>query len=138
LDEFWWSARYRRHLTATGVAYGQAHRLAASEKQRHKMAADEPGPAEHSDRADHDSSPCAEIARVMNHGPRSALFKGQENDMLFGALVFFIIAIIPAVFGLGGIAATASSIAQILFFVFLVIFLITLVMGVAGRRRPPI
>jgi uncharacterized membrane protein YtjA (UPF0391 family) len=51
---------------------------------------------------------------------------------------FFIIAIVAAVFGFGGIAATASSIAQILFFVFLAIFLITLVMGMAGRRRPPI
>jgi uncharacterized membrane protein YtjA (UPF0391 family) len=62
----------------------------------------------------------------------------MEGDMLYWALVFFIIAIIAAVFGFGGIAATASSIAQILFFVFLVIFLITLVMGMAGRRRPPI
>ena len=62
----------------------------------------------------------------------------MEDDMLYWALVFFIIAIIAAVFGFGGIAATASSIAQILFFVFLVIFLITLVMGMAGRRRPPI
>src|SRR6516225_7630730 len=62
----------------------------------------------------------------------------MEDDMLYWALVFFIIAIVAAVFGFGGIAATASSIAQILFFVFLVIFLVTLVMGVAGRRRPPI
>ena len=31
-----------------------------------------------------------------------------------------------------------DRIAQILFFVFLVIFVIALVMGVAGRRRPPI
>jgi uncharacterized membrane protein YtjA (UPF0391 family) len=62
----------------------------------------------------------------------------MEYDMLYWALVFFIIAIVAAVFGFGGIAATASSIAQILFFVFLVIFLVTLVMGVAGRRRPPI
>jgi uncharacterized membrane protein YtjA (UPF0391 family) len=62
----------------------------------------------------------------------------REDDMLYWALVFFIIAIIAAFFGFGGIATTAASIAQILFFVFLVIFLIALVMGVAGRRRPPI
>jgi uncharacterized membrane protein YtjA (UPF0391 family) len=42
------------------------------------------------------------------------------------------------ILGFGGIATTAASIAQILFFVFLVIFLVALVMGVAGRRRPPI
>jgi len=62
----------------------------------------------------------------------------MEDDMLYWALVFFIIAIVAAVFGFGGIAAAASSVAQMLFFVFLVIFLITLVMGMAGRRRPPI
>lgn len=62
----------------------------------------------------------------------------MENDMLYWALVFFIIAIIAAIFGFGGIAATAAGIAKILFFVFLVIFLISLVIGLAGRRRPPI
>jgi uncharacterized membrane protein YtjA (UPF0391 family) len=70
--------------------------------------------------------------RALRAGPP------MEDDMLYWALVFFIIAIVAAILGFGGIAATASSIAQILFFVFLVIFLITLVMGVAGRRRPPI
>jgi len=62
----------------------------------------------------------------------------MEDDMLYWALVFFIIAIIAAFFGFGGVASTAASIAQILFFLFLVIFVIALVMGVAGRRRPPI
>jgi uncharacterized membrane protein YtjA (UPF0391 family) len=58
--------------------------------------------------------------------------------MLYWALVFFIVAIVAAVLGFGGVASTAAGIAQILFFVFLVIFLISLVMGLAGRRRPPI
>jgi len=40
-----------------GVAYGHAHRLASSEKQRHEMAADETGSAEHRDSAGHGSSP---------------------------------------------------------------------------------
>jgi uncharacterized membrane protein YtjA (UPF0391 family) len=62
----------------------------------------------------------------------------MEDDMLYWALVFFIIAIVAAFFGFGGVATTAASIAQILFFVFLGIFLLALVMGVAGRRRPPI
>src|SRR5690606_14144868 len=44
-----------------------------------------------------------------------------RNIMLHYAIIFFIIAIIAAVFGFGGIAAGASSIAQILFVVFLVL-----------------
>jgi uncharacterized membrane protein YtjA (UPF0391 family) len=70
--------------------------------------------------------------------PRISGGLSMEDVMLYWALVFFVIAIIAAVFGFGGIASTAAGIAQILFFVFLVIFLISLVMGLAGRRRPPI
>jgi uncharacterized membrane protein YtjA (UPF0391 family) len=70
--------------------------------------------------------------------PRISGGPSMEGVMLYWALVFFIIAIIAAVFGFGGIASTAAGIAQILFFVFLVIFVISLVMGLAGRRRPPI
>ena len=40
------------------------------------------------------------------------------------AVVFFIIALIAAVFGFGGIAAGAAGIAKILFYIFLAIFLI--------------
>jgi len=69
----------------------------------------------------------AHLGRALNGGRH-----------LYWALVFFVIAIIAALFGFGGVATTAASIAQILFFVFLVIFLVALVMGVAGRRRPPI
>jgi uncharacterized membrane protein YtjA (UPF0391 family) len=54
--------------------------------------------------------------------------------MLYWAAVFFVIALIAAVFGFGGIAAGASSIAQVLFFVFLVLFIISLIAG--GFRRP--
>ncbi len=49
--------------------------------------------------------------------------------MLYYALVFFIVAVVAALFGFGNIAAGASSIAQILFFVFLVLFVISLLMG---------
>ena len=55
--------------------------------------------------------------------------------MLYWAAVFFVIALVAAVFGFGGIAAGALSIAQILFFVFLVLFVISLVFG--GIRRGP-
>jgi len=58
--------------------------------------------------------------------------------MLRWALVFFIVAIIAAVFGFGGIAAGSADIARVLFFLFLVVFLISLVWGLAtGRRTVP-
>jgi uncharacterized membrane protein YtjA (UPF0391 family) len=53
--------------------------------------------------------------------------------MLHYALVFFLIALVAAVFGFGGIAVASAGIAKILFYLFLVIFLVTLVMGVARR-----
>jgi uncharacterized membrane protein YtjA (UPF0391 family) len=53
--------------------------------------------------------------------------------MLRYALIFFIVALIAALFGFGGIAAGAVAIAKILFFVFLIMFLVTLLMGVMRR-----
>jgi uncharacterized membrane protein YtjA (UPF0391 family) len=49
--------------------------------------------------------------------------------MLHYTVVFFVIALIAAVFGFGGIAAGATEIAKILFFVFLVITLISFLIG---------
>jgi uncharacterized membrane protein YtjA (UPF0391 family) len=54
--------------------------------------------------------------------------------MLHYAAVFFVVAIIAALFGFTGLAVGAASIAKILFFVFLIGALITLLMG-AFRRR---
>ena len=54
--------------------------------------------------------------------------------MLHYALVFFVIALIAAVFGFGGIAAGAVEIAKVLFFLFLVIAAITFVMGLVRKR----
>jgi uncharacterized membrane protein YtjA (UPF0391 family) len=48
-------------------------------------------------------------------------------------LIFFLIAIVAAVFGFGGVAVASAGIAKILFYLFLVMFLVTLVMGVARR-----
>ena len=58
--------------------------------------------------------------------------------MLHYAAVFFIIALVAALFGFGGIAAGAVEIAKILFFVFLVIAAITFVLGLVrrGKRSP--
>lgn len=53
--------------------------------------------------------------------------------MLYWALMFFVVALIAALFGFTGIALAAAGIAKILFFVFLVFFLITFVMHLAGR-----
>ena len=51
--------------------------------------------------------------------------------MLYWALVFFVVAIVAAVFGFGGIASASAGIAQILFFVFLVLFPVALIMRAA-------
>jgi uncharacterized membrane protein YtjA (UPF0391 family) len=52
--------------------------------------------------------------------------------MLHYTVVFFVIALIAAVFGFGGIAAGATEIAKILFFVFLAITIVLYLMG----RKP--
>ena len=49
--------------------------------------------------------------------------------MLHYTVVFFVIAIVAAVFGFGGIAAGATEIAKILFFVFLAVTVISFIMG---------
>lgn len=51
----------------------------------------------------------------------------QEIRMLYYALLFFVVAIVAAVFGFGGIAAASAGIAQILFFVFAALFIATLI-----------
>lgn len=56
--------------------------------------------------------------------------------MLYYAALFFIIALVAALFGFGGIAAGAVEIAKILFFVFLVLFVVSLVAGLMRRGGP--
>jgi uncharacterized membrane protein YtjA (UPF0391 family) len=53
--------------------------------------------------------------------------------MLHYAVVFFIIALIAAVFGFGGIAAGAAGIAKILFIIFLIGAVVTFLLSL-GRR----
>ncbi len=53
--------------------------------------------------------------------------------MLHYAAVFFVIALIAALFGFGGIAAGAVEIAKVLFFIFIVLFLVSLVAGLFRR-----
>jgi uncharacterized membrane protein YtjA (UPF0391 family) len=61
---------------------------------------------------------------------------GKESIMLYYAAVFFIIAIVAAIFGFGGIVSAATGIAKVLFFIFLILFLLSLVSG--SFRRPPV
>lgn len=60
--------------------------------------------------------------------------------MLRWSLIFFIVAIIAAVFGFGGVASGASDIARVLFFFFIVFFVVSLIWGLATGRRvgPPV
>jgi uncharacterized membrane protein YtjA (UPF0391 family) len=54
--------------------------------------------------------------------------------MLYYAVVFFIVALIAALFGFTGIAAGAVEIAKILFFVFILLFVVSLLVGMMRRR----
>ncbi|MFB9886022.1 DUF1328 domain-containing protein [Balneatrix alpica] len=53
--------------------------------------------------------------------------------MLYYALVFFLIALVAALFGFGGIAAGAVSIAKVLFFIFLLMAVISFIAGLVKR-----
>jgi uncharacterized membrane protein YtjA (UPF0391 family) len=57
--------------------------------------------------------------------------------MLKWALIFFVVAIVAAIFGFGGIVEGAISIAMVLFWVFLALFVIALIVGLVsgGRTR---
>lgn len=55
--------------------------------------------------------------------------------MLHYAVVFFVIALIAAVFGFGGIAAGAVGIAKLLFFVFIVLAAVSFVVNLVRSRH---
>lgn len=54
--------------------------------------------------------------------------------MLQYAIVFFLVALIAALFGFTGIAAGAVEVARILFFVFILLFVGSLIMGLLRRK----
>jgi uncharacterized membrane protein YtjA (UPF0391 family) len=58
----------------------------------------------------------------------------EEVAMLYYAAMFFVIAVVAAVFGFGGIAAGAVEIAKILFFIFLILFIGSLIWGLMNRN----
>jgi uncharacterized membrane protein YtjA (UPF0391 family) len=55
--------------------------------------------------------------------------------MLRWSVIFFVIAIIAAIFGFGGIAEGAADIAKILFFIFLALFVIAILFGASIFKR---
>ena len=55
--------------------------------------------------------------------------------MLWWALVFFIIAIVAAIFGFAGIVSAAASVAQVIFYVALVLFVLSFIVHLAGGGR---
>src|SRR4051812_8254963 len=73
----------------------------------------------------------ATAATATWHPDRSGAWgsAGEGETMLHYAVVFFIIALIAAVFGFGGIAAGAVGIAKVLFFVFLILAVVSLLFG---------
>jgi uncharacterized membrane protein YtjA (UPF0391 family) len=54
--------------------------------------------------------------------------------MLHYAVVFFVIALIAALFGFGGIAAGAVEIGKILFFVFVILAVASFLFGLIRKR----
>ena len=60
---------------------------------------------------------------------RAAANNQEFNNMLHYAVVFFVIALIAALFGFGGIAAGAAGIAKILFVVFVILAVAAFLFG---------
>lgn|SRR5512135_1281607 len=74
------------------------------------------------------------VCRVSMRGDvQSVAQYFRRNIVLYYALVFFVIAVIAALFGFGGIAAGAVEIAKILFFIFLVLFVVSFAIGLLRR-----
>jgi uncharacterized membrane protein YtjA (UPF0391 family) len=57
----------------------------------------------------------------------------QETTMLHYAVVFFVIALIAALFGFGGIAAGAAGIAKLLFVLFAILAVASFLFGLIRK-----
>ena len=55
--------------------------------------------------------------------------------MLRWSAIFFVIAIVAAIFGFGGVAEGAASVAKVLFFIFLALFLIAIIFGASIFKK---
>jgi uncharacterized membrane protein YtjA (UPF0391 family) len=65
----------------------------------------------------------------------SSRLKGEQN-MVRWAIIFFVIALIAAVFGFGGIAGDAAWIGKILLVVFVILAVVSMLMGRRGPGLP--
>ena len=54
--------------------------------------------------------------------------------MLHFAVVFFVIALVAALFGFGGVAAGAVGIAKVLFFVFVIMAVVSFIIGLLKKN----
>jgi uncharacterized membrane protein YtjA (UPF0391 family) len=78
--------------------------------------------------------PARPRAPALLLGTTDALIARQnEVIMLRAAVVFFVIAIVAAIFGFGGIASSAIGVAKICFYIFAIIAVISLILGLARR-----
>jgi uncharacterized membrane protein YtjA (UPF0391 family) len=57
-----------------------------------------------------------------------------ENTMLYYAVIFFVIALVAALFGFTGIAAGAAGVAKVLFFVFIVLAIVSFLVNMFRGR----
>jgi uncharacterized membrane protein YtjA (UPF0391 family) len=57
------------------------------------------------------------------------------KPMFRWAIIFFIIAIVAALFGFGGVAGLSADIGKFLFVAFLIVAAVTLIMGLGARRN---
>ena len=55
--------------------------------------------------------------------------------MLKWSAIFFVIALVAAIFGFTGIAAGAASIAKFLFTIFIILFALTLILGITVFKK---
>lgn len=56
---------------------------------------------------------------------------------MYWTAVFFIIALIAAMFGFGGVSSAAGGIAKVLFYLFLIMFVVSLILGLGRKGRVP-
>ncbi|MCG9633098.1 DUF1328 family protein [Vibrio sp. Isolate30] len=55
--------------------------------------------------------------------------------MLRWALIFFILAIISALFGFGGIAGAAATVAKLMFYIFAISLLVSVAMTLVNKDK---
>ncbi len=55
--------------------------------------------------------------------------------MLKWSAIFFVIAIVAAIFGFSDLAAGASSVALVIFYIFLALLLVSLILGITIFRK---